>query len=282
MAAATDAAAGPDRSFAGQRWSLDDIPWHAIRHETVTQSKGFFFLVASASLMESATDVYTENLIEFFLGDDEVTSWLEHYWLPEELQHGRALRRYVETAWPQFDWEPTFGRFVEEFRPFCDVALEAARSLEMASRCVVETGTASYYTTLARASPEPVLALLTRRIAEDEVRHYKHFYRFFRKYREVESPSRAAVVPALWRRLRVTGGQDGFIVAKHVHNARHPGDRFDATSFRDVRRECRDLVYDHFPYEMSIRMLLKPLALGPRVQRAALPVVLALARHLVP
>ena len=36
----------------------------------------------------------------------------------------------------------------------------------MASRCVVEMGTASYYTTLSRASPEPVLSLLTRRIVE--------------------------------------------------------------------------------------------------------------------
>src|ERR1700756_1866116 len=139
IAAATDATAAFGRSFAGQRWSLDDIPWHAIRHEAVTQSKAFFFLVASASLMESATDLYTENLIEFFVGDDEVTSWLEHYWLAEELQHGRALRRYVETAWPQFDWEPAFQGFVEEFRPFCDISLERARSLEMASRCVVET-----------------------------------------------------------------------------------------------------------------------------------------------
>ena len=282
IAAATDAPVGPDRSFAGQRWSLDDIPWHEIRHEAVTQSKAFFFLVASASLMESATDLYTENLIEFFAGDDEIAFWLEHYWLPEELQHGRALRRYVETVWPQFDWEPAFRGFVEEFRPFCDVDLESARGLEMASRCVVETGTASYYTTLARASPEPVLALLARRIAEDEVRHYKHFYRFFRKYREIENPSRAAVAPALWRRLRMTGGQDGFIVVKHVHSASHGDGPFDAAMYRDVRRECRDLVRDRFPYEMSVRMLLKPLALGPRAQRAALPVVLALARRLVP
>lgn len=282
IVAATDSAVGPGRSFAGQRWALDDIPWHAIRQEAVTQSRAFFFLVASASLMESATGLYTENLIEFFVGDDEVTSWLEHYWLPEELQHGRALRRYVEAAWPQFDWEPAFHRFVEEFRPFCDVSLEPARSLEMASRCVVEMGTASYYTTLSRASPEPVLAVLARRIAEDEVRHYKHFYRFFRKYRDAERPSRAAVVPALWRRLRMTGGQDGFIVVKHVYGASHPNGPFDAATYRDVRRQCRDLVRDRFPYEMSVRMLLKPLALGPRAQRVALPVVLALARRLVP
>ncbi len=271
-----------DRSSARRHWSLDDIPWHAIHDDAVARNKAFFYLVASASLMESATDLYTENLIDFFAGDEEVTSWLEDYWLPEELQHGRALRRYVEVAWPEFDWEPAYRRFVEEFRPFCDVALESARSLEMASRCVVEMGTASYYTTLSRASPEPVLSVLTRRIVEDEVRHYKHFYRFFRKYRGMESPSRAAVVPALWRRLRMSGGDDSFIVLKHVYTARHPGDSFDLGVYRNLRRECGDLVRDHFPHEMSVRMLLKPLGLGPRTQRAALPLALALARRLVP
>jgi hypothetical protein len=194
------------RSFARQRWSLDDIPWHEIRHDVVANSHAFFYLVASASLMESATDLYTENLIEFLAGEDEVTSWLEHYWLPEELQHGRALRRYVETAWPEFEWEPAYLQFVEEFRPFCDTSLETTRSLEMASRCVVEMGTASYYTTLSRASPEPVLALLARRIVEDEVRHYKYFYRFFRQYRKAESPSRAAIAPAPLLRCRMTCG----------------------------------------------------------------------------
>jgi hypothetical protein len=265
-----------------QHWTLDDIPWHAIRHDAVAHTEAYFYLVASASLMESATDLYTENLIDFFAGDEEVISWLEHYWLPEELQHGAALRRYVETAWPDFDWEPARERFVEEFRPFCDASLESIRSLEMASRCVVETGTASYYRTLSRASPEPVLAMLTRCIAEDEVRHYKHFYRYFRKYRDVENPSRAAVVPALWRRLKMTGGDDSFIALKHVYSARDPGKPFDIEVYRRVRRECRALVRDHFPHEMSVRMLLKPLGLGPRTQRLAVPAVTALARRVVP
>ncbi len=270
------------RSVARRHWSLDDIPWQAIRHDAVAANQGLFYLVAAASLMESATDLYTENLIDFFVGDEEVTSWLEQYWLPEELQHGRALRRYVETAWPEFDWEPAFERFVEEFRPYCDIALESACSLEMASRCVVETGTASYYTTLSRASPDPVLATLARLIAKDEVRHYKHFYRFFRRYRDAERPSRAAVVPALWRRLRMSGGDDSFIALKHVYNARDPVRAFDHRVYRRIRRESRHLVRGHFPHEMSMRMLLKPLALGLRTQRAALPIAIAVARRLVP
>jgi hypothetical protein len=280
ISSAHDTRTNGERSSARRHWSLDDIPWHAIHHDAVVRNKAFFYLVASASLMESATDLYTENLIDFFADDEEVTSWLEHYWLPEELQHGRALRRYVEVAWPEFDWEPTHRQFVEEFRPFCDIALESARSLEMASRCVVEMGTASYYTTLSRGSPEPVLSVLTRRIVEDEVRHYKHFYRFFRKYRGIERPSRAAVVPALWRRLRMSGGDDSFIVLKHVYGACYPGAPFDSEVYGNLRSECRHLVRDHFPHEMSVRMLLKPLALGPWTQRAVLPVAVALTRRL--
>jgi len=286
--APSDARLTSERPYAGDRlparrhWSLDDIPWHKIRRDAVTQTEGFFYLVAAASLMESATDLYTENLIDYFASDEEVTSWLEKYWLPEELQHGQALRRYVEAAWPEFDWEPARERFVEEFRPFCDASLESIRSLEMASRCVVETGTASYYRTLSRASPDPVLALLTGHIAADEVRHYKHFFRYFRKYCEVERPGRAAVLPALWRRLKMTGGDDSFIVLKHVYGARYPGKPFDLQVYRGLRHRGRELVRDHFPHEMSVRMLMKPLGLGPRTQRVVLPILAALARRVVP
>jgi rubrerythrin len=278
-----DPAASDARPTAARpHWSLDDIPWHMIRHEVVAQIEGFFYLVASASLMESATDLYTENLIDYFSDDEEVTSWLEKYWLPEELQHGEALRRYVRATWPEFDWERARRGFVEEFKPFCDIALERTRSQEMASRCVVETGTASYYRTLSRASPDPVLATLTRHIAEDEVRHYKHFYRYFRKYRDVEAPGRAVILPALWRRLKMTGGDDSFIVLKHTYRTHHPGQPFDIGVYRRVRRDCRRLVRDHFPHEMTVRMLLKPLDLGPRTQRFTLPVIAALARRVVP
>lgn len=277
-------AAGAARARRANRhhWSLDDIPWHTIRRDRVDRHEALFYLIAAASLMESATDLYTANLIEYFSGDDEITSWLKNYWLPEELQHGRALRRYVETTWPDFPWHKVRDGFVEEFRPFCDEALERARGLEMASRCVVETGTASFYTCLSRASPDPVLTLLTRRIAEDEVRHYKHFYKFYRKYREIEQPRRSAVAPALWRRLRMTGGEDRLIVLKHVHAAHRPSVPLDRRTYRRLHLQCRALMRPHFPIEMTVRMLLKPLALGPRTQRMTVPILAALTRRIVP
>ncbi len=271
-----------ERRSGRKHWSLDDIPWQQIRRDRREYDEPVFYMVSAASLMESATDLYTENLIAYFSGDDEVTSWLTESWLPEELQHGRALRRYVETAWPDFPWEHVRAGFIEEFRPFCDEALEEVRALEMASRCIVETGTATFYTCLSRASADPVLALLARRIAEDEVRHYKHFYRFFRRYRDHEHPGRAAVAPALWRRLRMNGGEDRLVVLKHVHAARDGSGPLDSRTYRRMRRQCRMLMRPHFPAEMAVRMLLKPLGLGPRAQRMTVPVLAAVTRRLFP
>jgi hypothetical protein len=271
------------RHRSREHWSLADIPWHALRDDSASESEEFFFMVAAASFMEATTDLYTRNLIELFADDAEVADWLAEHWLPEELQHGRALRRYVEAMWPDFAWASAYRHFVEEFAAFCQLdELESVRSLEMASRCVVEMGTASYYTALSRASPEPVMALLAHRIAEDEVRHYKHFFRFFRRYRAADAPRRAAVAAALWRRLRMTDGQDAFITVKHVYAARHPGAAFDARVYRALRRRCRRFIADRFPHEMAVRMLIKPLGLGGGAQRLVVPAVTALARRIAP
>jgi hypothetical protein len=143
-------------------------------------------------------------------------------------------------------------------------------------------GTASFYTCLSRASPEPVLAAVSGRIAKDEVRHYKYFYRFFRKYREPERPDRSVIGRALWRRLRMNRGEDRLVALKHVHAARRPGAPFDDGAYRHVLRQCRELMRPRFPAEMSMRMLLKPLDLDARLQRLILPVLVALVRRIVP
>ncbi len=278
---------GPDRGAPHgaprhQRWTLDDIPWHQIDTSVVAAREELLILVASASFIEIATDIYARNLLENFSGEDEVGSWLDRYWQHEELQHGRALRRYVETAWPEFDWETVHRAFFKDFVVTCKVeALEQTRALEMASRCVVEMGTASYYTTLSRLAPEPVLARLAAFIAEDEVRHYKHFYRYFCRYRDLEEPGRARIAMALWRRLRMIRDDDGYLAFRHIYAARHPGARLDRGVYRKVRRRCKDIVGEHFPHEMSIKMLLKPLDLAPSTARVAQSTLEALSRRLV-
>src|SRR5262249_40663244 len=150
-----------------------------------------FFLAATASFIEITSDIYTGNLVRHFADDEEVSGWLANHWEPEELQHGAALREYVRRVWPDFDWDHHYAAFKSEYTQLCKPEqLLPERTLEMASRCVVEMGTSCYYTSLHHASNEPVLAAITRNIYEDEIGHYKYFYRYFRRYRERERTSR--------------------------------------------------------------------------------------------
>lgn len=274
---------GSIASTPNQRWSLDTIDWNALRHDLVVGNETLFYLVAAASFVEATSDLYTQNLVEYFADDPEITDWLATHWLPEELQHGQALRRYVQLVWPDFDWDAVYDGFLPEFTAQCaEDGVEPTRSREMASRCIVETGTASYYRTLSRLTDEPVLRTLAQRISEDEINHYKHFYRYLRKYREREGQYRAGIARALWNRLRMINGGDSRIAMRHVYRARHPGQVLDDRLYRQFRRGSRQLIGAHFPHRMCVQMLLKPLDLHGRTHRIATLLTEAVARRVVP
>jgi hypothetical protein len=266
----------------GASWSMEEIPYHALARERVREDALLFYILASASFLEITSNLYTRNLVEFFRHDSEVIEWLENGWESEELQHGAALKRYVETAWPEFDWDATYRSFLNEFSWFCSVGqLARTRALEMAARCVVETGTAAFYRTLSQLTSEPVLRRLALEISVDEVRHYKHFYRYFVRYREREQPSRAAVLQTLWSRIAEVDAEDAFYPFKHVYLARHPGAEFRKCDHEAFRTGARQLAKKHFPHGMAIKMLLKPLGLSAAVGRVVVPTMTSVARLLV-
>jgi hypothetical protein len=152
------------------------------------------------------------------------------------------------------------------------------RSLELASRCVVEMGTASYYTALHHVSDEPVLQQLTKYIFEDEVGHYKYFYKYFRQYRKIENTSRTQVLGALWHRLMVIQDEDSYIALKHVYPTRHTERPFNQTVYKEIIGRIRKLAGKHVPHRMSVNMLLKPLDMAPMARRVVQPMVEGVAR----
>jgi hypothetical protein len=272
---------GPAESGRDATWSVEDIPYRALAPERVREDRLLFHIVASAAFVEITSDVYTRNLVKFFHGDSEVVEWLESSWEKDEVQHGVALKRYVQTAWPEFDWDAAYRNFIAEFMEFCSVdQLSSTRALEMVSRCVVETGTAAFYRMLANASPEPVLRQIASNISLDEVRHFKHFYRYFLRHRDNEQTSRRAVLSTLWARLGEIDSEDAYYSFKHVYLARHPGIAFDNRAYKAYRNGVRKICKRHFPYEMATKMLLKPLDLGVPTGRIVIPTVTAATRLL--
>lgn len=264
----------------GASWSIEDIPYHALAPDSVSADRRLFCLVASASFIEITSRLYTHNLVDYFRHDREIVDWLEREWESEELRHGAALKRYVQTAWPDFDWEAAYRTFLAQYTPLCTVEhFAGTRALEMAARCVVETGTAAFYRMLSELSGEPVLSGLAARISADEVRHYKHFYRYFLRYRALERPGRAAVLRALWSRLAAVEAEDAFCAFRAVFLACNPDRVFERGDYEVWRDDVLQLVRRHLPHEMAVKMLLKPLGLHAWVGRAVVPVVASATRR---
>jgi hypothetical protein len=267
-----------DRS-AVTPWTIDEIPFQDIDRDEVHDDRQLFYSLAAASFIEITSDLYTANLVQFYAGDDEVTDWLSHRWEPEELQHGAVLKRYVQTVWPEFGWNAAYRDFFAEYQNCCAIELLApTRALELASRCVVETGTATFYRALADVTREPVLKRIATNISSDEVRHYKNFYRFFRRYCEREHISRVAISRTLWQRMIEVDAEDAFLSFKHVFLAANPNTEFQPGDYRRFRANVRGLARRYYPWNMAVRMILRPLELKPQVVRMIVPPIVSAAR----
>jgi rubrerythrin len=248
-------------------WTLDDIPWE--RFEPQKLDPELLRIVKAASLVEQNGADYARYLCAVF-ADDATFQAAARRWGEEEIQHGLALGRYAHLADPSFDHAAACDRFTEGFR--VDLAatksVRGSRAGELVARCIVETGTSSYYTALAEATAEPVLKAVCQRIATDELRHYKLFLTHLRRYLEREGLG-------TWGRLKIAlarireSEDDELALAYHAANDPH-GIYNRKRAIRAYARRAY-AVYRRHHVERGIAMVLKAAGLTPngRVNRLA-------------
>ena len=248
-------------------WRIEDLALSTIDIPAVRSDENLFYLVACASFVESGSDLYTQNLIAYYGDDPEIADWLTHYWEVEELQHGNALKAYIAQVWPEFNWQLAYNDFLEEYSRYCKVELlEPSKALEMVARCVVETGTATFYQALARSTNEPVMRDLATLIANDEVNHYKHFFRYFRRLRQKEGLSRRHIFGALRRRTLEMKTEDSACALRHVFKFREPEHANDPARLKTISAMMNTTVRTNLRADMTIKMMMRPLDLPPVLQ----------------
>jgi hypothetical protein len=240
-------------------WTLADIPWDRFDPQEVDPE--LLRIVKAASLVEQNGADYARYLCNVF-ADDPLFQEVAQRWGAEEIQHGQALGRWAALADPSFDHAAACARFSAGFHIDLDArrSVRGSRSGELIARCIVETGTSSYYTALGEASAEPVLKAICKRIAADELRHYKLFYTHMQRYLAAEGLG-------FWGRLRVALGRlresedDELAYAYHAANARDaPYDRGRAARAYARRSYA---VYRWHHVERGIAMIFKAVGLKP-------------------
>ncbi|MDA8094712.1 MAG: ferritin-like domain-containing protein [Betaproteobacteria bacterium] len=269
-------------SAGGLHWKLEEIPFARIDLGRVKDDAQLFAMLTCASFVEIASDLYGRNLVTHFADNADVVAWISGHWQPEEVQHGRALKAYVKAVWPDFPWAEAFDAFIQDYAPTATQAhLEPRRALEMAARCMVETGTATFYTALGAHCEEPVLRQIVLNIRNDEIRHYKHFYRFFKDYNALERQGNAAIARTLVKRMAITRNEDAYLAYKHFHAVRYPREAFTDAHFQQYLERGRRLARRTYPFPMAAKMTLRLLNLNTRVRTALTPAVAFLARGIL-
>ncbi len=250
-----------------KHWRVDDVAWD--RFDPAKVDATIVPLVKAAAMVErNGTDyaIYLKNVFH----DDPAFQQATDNWAVEEVQHGDTLGRWAMLADPAWDYAAAFARYRAGYQLPLDAAQSVRGSLtgELIARCIVETGTSSYYTALAEAADEPVLQEICRLIAADEYRHFKLFYDHMRRYLGREKIS-------FLHRLRIAAGRfnetedDELAFAYHCGNDRE-GQAYDHVTCVAAYMGQALSFYRRRHIERAMGMMFKAVGLSPRGRLSAI------------
>jgi len=243
------------------RWTLDDINWDAFDRSKVDLR--LLQAVKAAALVEFNAPDYVSYLCGVFNDNADLHEDLRQ-WGREESQHGRVLAKWAKLADPEFDFEDAFERFrkIQGIDTGAIESVRGSRAGELIARCVVESGTSSFYTAIKDTTEEPVLKQIATYLAADEFAHYRLFYETFKTYQDD--------LPGTLQRLKIAVGRvneaddDELSGAYYCANyGRDSEITYNRKTFADAYR-CRALeVYKRQHTDRLIAMVIKAGGLKP-------------------
>ncbi len=233
-------------------WTIEELSWDRLDPEKVDAD--LLKVVKAAALVEYNSEAYADYLCRIF-HDDEQFKQDARDWAVEEVQHGKALGVWAERIDPSWSLEKAMAKFREGYVPehFLNSdanSVRGSRSGEMVARCMVETGTSSYYSAIGEATGEPVLKEICKHIAADEFKHYKLFYDTLNKYLAKEGLSR-------FKRLKIALGRiaesedDELSYAFFAANA-NDNDHYDRKTYN---REYMRRAYSYYQFKHMDRVV---------------------------
>lgn len=235
-------------------WTLSDIPWDEIDPTAVEPE--LLETIKAAALVEANSQDYVSYLHNVFSGDESFTAAASS-WGYEERQHGDALGRWAELIDPGFSFEESLKCFREGYSlPLdADESVRGSRSGELVARCVVESGTCSFYSAIRDRTTEPVLRKICGFIAQDEALHYRLFHTHLKRYLNNGKLG-------FWQKIRIAVGRvfelgdDELAYAYYSANLHNSGAVYDRKTCADAYWRRATQLYDFEHIQTAVRMIL--------------------------
>ena len=252
-----------------KHWRIEEVPWDSF--DPTKLDPEIVALVKAAALVERNGVDYGTYLNRVFVDDPDFCRAADR-WSVEEVQHGDTLGRWAMLADPSWDFETAFHRYKTGYHlPLldADLSVRGSRTGELIARCMVESGTSSYYSALGEAAQEPVLCHICRLIAADEFRHFKLFYDHMKRYLMRERIG-------LFARMRIAISRIGESEDDELAYAFYCGNTPLEATYRHEQAIAGYMgrtmsMYRYWHLERAVGMILKAIGLPPRgrVSRAA-------------
>jgi hypothetical protein len=244
-----------------KHWRIEEVDWGRFDRSKVDPD--IVPLVKSAAMVERNGFDYAAYLRGVFHDDPDFQAAADA-WGEEEVQHGDALGKWATLADPSWDYASAFARYRAGYTidVAADASIRGSRTGELIARCMVETGTSSYYTALSEATAEPVLRIICKQIAADEFRHFKLFYDHMRRYLARENIF-------FIQRLRIAAGRVSETEDDELAFAFHCGNDPDGVPYDHERclaaYMSRAMQFYRFHHiERGVGMIFKAVGLPPR------------------
>lgn len=224
---------GPGTADMSRGWSVDALPWDRLCPGRVEAA--LLETVKTAALVEANSADYVTYLCNVF-PDDAAFREAAEIWGVEEAQHGEALGRWAERIDPHFNFAASLAQFRAGYQLPLDAqaSVRGSRAGELVARCVVESGTCSFYSALRDSTTEPVLKQICHSIAQDEAGHYQLFRLHLKRYLKGQPLSFGARLRIALGRVQETG-DDELAYAYYAANVWPTGERVPYN-----RKACAD------------------------------------------
>jgi hypothetical protein len=248
-------------------WTLDTIDWG--RFDASKVDAEILRNIKAAAMVERNGGDYGVYLGRVFADDPQFVEDV-HRWVGEEIQHGMALGRWAQMADPSWDFDAAFARFRAGYQlPLgATASVRGSQAGEMMARCIVETGTSSYYSALKDATEEPVLKQICSRIAADEFRHYKLFYEHMQRCLKRDRLTRLQRLWIGWARMAESEDDE---LAYAYYAANEPDDMaYDRRRSKLAYARRAYPLYRPGHVQRAVAMILKAVGLEPQGRLNAL------------
>lgn len=245
-------------------WKIEELCWDQLDPSKV--GPDLLKVIKAAALVEYNAATYAEYLCRVFADDPDFQALVRN-WSDEEVQHGKALGLWAERIDPSWSLEAAMSRFRAGYSPehFLDsdaaASVRGSRSAEMVARCMVETGTSSYYSAIGDSTDEPVLKDICKLIAADEFRHYKLFYDTLNRYLAKESLGTIARLKVAIGRIAETE-DDELSYAFYAANAKE-GAPYDRKEYNKAYASRAYSFYQMKHMDRAMAMIFKACGLKP-------------------